>query len=248
MKRLFFDIETSPNIGFFWQSGHEISVDAHNIIRERAIICIGYKWAGERAIRCPTWDARQNDKKLLAGFAEIFNGADEVVAHNGDRFDIPWIRTRCLTHGISMLPNPKSIDTCALARRRFNFNSNRLDYLAQYMGFGGKLPTGFDLWKDVVLHRDEAALAKMVRYCKRDVALLERVWDKMNAYVPAKTHAGGSVGNCPECGSSQTTINQKRVTAAGYRQVTIKCRECGKYHTVAESRYERARKEARGAA
>jgi uncharacterized protein YprB with RNaseH-like and TPR domain len=236
VRRLFFDIETSPNIGFFWESGHEISVESHNIIHERAIICIGYKWAGEKRIYCPTWDTRQNDKRLLKEFLAVFNEADEVVAHNGDRFDIPWIRTRCLIHGLPMMPNPKSIDTLKYARSKFNFNSNRLDYLAQYMGLGGKLPTGFDLWKGVVLRKSESALAKMVRYCKRDVLLLEKVWDRMNSYVPAKSHAGKEPHHCPECGENSAIVSKTRTSAAGYKQVQMVCKNCGKYHTIAESR------------
>lgn len=234
-KRLFFDIETSPNIGFFWESGHEISVDSHNIIAERKIICIGYKWAGEKAVRCPTWDSRQNDRRLLEEFVPVFNAADEVIAHNGDRFDIPWVRTRCLIHGIDMVPNPASIDTLKAARGRFNFNSNRLDYIAKYLGLGGKLPTGFDLWKRVVLNKDGAALSKMVRYCKRDVVLLEKVWDKINIYLPAKTHIGRERSDCPECGSARTVISRHKVTAAGFKQTQLRCKDCGKFHSVPTS-------------
>ena len=45
-KRLFFDIETSPNIGFFWSSGYKINIPFENILKERAIICIAYKYQG----------------------------------------------------------------------------------------------------------------------------------------------------------------------------------------------------------
>ena len=48
--RLFFDIETSPNIGFFWQSGYKLQVPYTNIIKERAIICICYKWENDKKV------------------------------------------------------------------------------------------------------------------------------------------------------------------------------------------------------
>jgi hypothetical protein len=63
IKRLFFDIETSPNVGFFWTAGYKQNISHDNIIKERAIICICYKWAGEDKIYSLTWDKNQNDKK-----------------------------------------------------------------------------------------------------------------------------------------------------------------------------------------
>ena len=50
IKRLFFDIETSPNIGLFWTAGYKLNISPDSIIKERAIICICYKWAGDDKI------------------------------------------------------------------------------------------------------------------------------------------------------------------------------------------------------
>ena len=44
IKRLFFDIETAPNIGLFWEAGYKKTNNPDNIIKERVIICICYKW------------------------------------------------------------------------------------------------------------------------------------------------------------------------------------------------------------
>ena len=41
---LYFDIETSANVGLFWTSGYKISIGTENIIKERAVICICYKF------------------------------------------------------------------------------------------------------------------------------------------------------------------------------------------------------------
>ena len=235
--RLFFDIETSPNIGLFWRPGYKLTISHENIIHERSIICIGYKWANEKKVHCPTWDRNQSDKELLTNFVQVLNEADEIIAHNGDRFDITWIRTRCIKHGIPMMPNYTSIDTLKAAKNRFNFNSNKLDYISEYLGFGKKIKTDYDLWKRVLLDNDKKALKQMVTYCKHDVVLLEKVFDKMNPYLLPKTSIAGYVSDCPECGSSHTTVNKHRMTAAGYKKLTFRCVDCGKYHTVAESRF-----------
>jgi DNA polymerase elongation subunit (family B) len=86
-KRLYFDIEVSPNIGFFWNPGHKISISYENIIHERAIICICYKWEYEKKVSFLTWDSKQCDKAMLKEFIKVANEADEMVGHNGDRFD-----------------------------------------------------------------------------------------------------------------------------------------------------------------
>ena len=132
-KRLFFDIETSPNIGFFWSAGYKLNVPYSNIIKERAIICICYKWAGDDKVYSLTWDNNQDDKKMLEKFIEVANDATELVGHNGDKFDLPWVRTRCLYHKIPVFPNYTTVDTLKQARSKFRFNSNKLDYIAQFL-------------------------------------------------------------------------------------------------------------------
>ena len=96
-KRLYFDIETSPNIGFFWQAGYKLNIPHDNIIKERAVICIAYKWAHENKVHCLEWN-KGEDKQLLKEFLEILNEADEIVGQNSDNFDVKWLRTRCLKH------------------------------------------------------------------------------------------------------------------------------------------------------
>jgi len=100
-KRLFYDIETSPNIGFFWSSSWKANIPHDNIIKERAVICICWKWEGQDEVHSVEWD-EGCDKAALKRFMEVALMADELVAHNGDNFDEKWIRTRCLIHGIEI--------------------------------------------------------------------------------------------------------------------------------------------------
>ena len=237
-KRLFFDIETSPNIGLFWKPGYKLSIGYENITGERAIICISYKWAGDK-LHNLTWDKDKNDKNMLEKFIKVVNKADEIVAHNGDKFDVKWLRTRCIKFGIAMNPDIQTIDTLKLARSKFTFNSNRLDYIAKYLGVGEKQETGgLNLWKDITINNNRRSLRKMVEYCDNDVVILEKVWDKLNEYVPAKTSIGRVYSDCPECGSEHTVINKYRVSAAGMKRVSLRCTDCGKYHTIPQSKLE----------
>jgi uncharacterized protein YprB with RNaseH-like and TPR domain len=233
-RRLFFDIETSPNIGLFWEAGYKKNIDYSNIIKERAIICICYKWEDEKEVGWLTWDAKQCDKKMLERFVKIANTADELVGHNGDKFDLAWIRTRCLYHGIEMFPNYTTIDTLKVARSKFKFNSNKLNYIAKFLGIGQKIHTDFDLWKRIVLNKDKVAMVKMVKYCKMDVLLLEKVYKHLSAHIAPKTHYGvifgGDRGSCPECGSDHLVRYLKKVSATGVKKIIYQCKTCGKFH------------------
>lgn len=230
-KRLFYDLEVSPNIGFFWQPGHKISIGYENIIQERAIICACYKWEGEKKVHFLTWDRKKSDQKLVKELVKVFDSATEVVGHNSDAFDTKWLRTRAIKWGARIAPNCVSLDTLKAARGKFKFNSNRLDYVASYLGVGRKIKTDFGLWKDIVLKNCPVAMAKMVRYCKEDVRILEGVFEKMNPYLPAKTHYGEDKRDCPECGGL-TKISKTRKTAAGVTVIQRQCHKCGKYHTT----------------
>ena len=234
-KRLYFDIETSPNIGFFWTAGFKLNISTESIIKERAIICICYKWEEDKVTHSLNWDSKQNDKKMLQEFIKVANEADELVGHNGDKFDLAWVRTRCLFHRLEMFPTYTTIDTLKVARSKFKFNSNKLNYIAQYLGIGEKIHTEYNLWKDIVLNKDKEAMDKMIKYCKMDVILLEKVHKELSLHIPAKTHYGvifgGDRGSCPECGSDDIVRNNKRVTASGLVKVQMRCKTCGKMHT-----------------
>ena len=234
-RRLFFDIETSPNIGLFWEAGYKKNIDHSNIIKERAIICICSKWEDEKEVNEVHWDSKQCDKSLLNKFVKIANQADELIGHNGDRFDLTWVRTRCLFHRIDMFPTYTTIDTLKVARRIFRFNSNKLNYIADFLGIGQKIKTDFGLWKDIVLWKDPNAMQKMILYCKKDVVLLEKVFKELNNHIPAKTHYGvifgQDRGSCPECGSDELYVSMRRVMASGIKKIQYKCKNCGKLHS-----------------
>ena len=64
-KRLYFDIETSPNIVYSWRIGWNLTIAPHNIIDERKVICICWKWEDDDKVHYSTWDKNQCDKKAL---------------------------------------------------------------------------------------------------------------------------------------------------------------------------------------
>jgi len=238
VRRLFWDIETSPNIALTWRTGYKLSVPPENILRERAIICICYKWEGENKTHSLEWN-KGCDKKLLQKFGKVAAKADELVAHNGDKYDLRFFQGRHLINGLPPMPEHKTVDTLVIARRRFMLNSNKLDYIAKVLGLGGKGKTEFGWWRSILLDNCPKAMAKMVRYCKRDVRVLEQVFHKLASYHAPKTHAGVADGldrwTCPSCGGIHVRQNKRVVSTAGISRYEMLCSDCGKYYRVSQT-------------
>jgi len=184
-RRLFFDIEVSPNIVLSWSVGYELDIPHDNIVQERAIICICWKWEGDSKIHSLQWN-KGCDKDMLQKFAKVIDSADEVVTQNGDSFDIKWLRTRCIFHRIPLSVKFNSYDTLKMAKASFRFNSNKLDYMGKFLGIGGKIKTEPDLWKNILLNNDKKSLGDMITYCKMDVQRLEEVFQQLKSYSPTK--------------------------------------------------------------
>ena len=241
VKRLFFDIETSPMIAFTWRIGWKLNIGPDNILQDWKVICISYKFEDENKVHNLRWDENQCDKKMLQDFIKIANTADELVAHNGDRFDIKKIRTRCIFHRIAMFPNYRTLDTLKKAKAGFVFNSNRLDYIAKFLGVGAKLKhEGFQMWVKC-MQGDKEALDSMVKYCDMDIVVLEDVFLVLQSYVRQNIHAGtlneGRKCDCPACGSERTDYLKLNVTAAGTPKRLMKCEICKHAFEISNAAY-----------
>jgi DNA polymerase elongation subunit (family B) len=228
IRRLFFDIETSPCLGWFWRPGFQTNLNYGNVIENAKIICICYKWSHQDKVYYLKWDKTQCDKKILEKFISVMDKADEVIGHNSDRFDTKWLRTRAMFHNIDMIPDYKSIDTLKQARQLLNMPSNRLDSIGKYFELGQKLENETDLWHKVWRENNQAALMRMVKYCKQDVVLLEQFFNKLNKYIKPKSHTTGLKQDCPECGSDNVKLWGFHYSPSGTKKQRCRCNDCGK--------------------
>lgn len=236
IKRLFFDIETSPMIVYSWRTGYKLNIPTDNIIEDWKVMCISYKWENEDKVYHLTWDKNKCDKQMLIDFVKIMNEADECIAHNGDRFDIKKIRTRCIYHRIPMLPKYRTLDTLKKSRSSFVFDSNRLDYIAKYLKVGSKLEhDGFDMWVSC-MKGDKKAMKKMLEYCDRDVVVLEDVYLAIQNYITNNTHAGVHNGklkaSCPNCSSEDVNLYKTNLTAKGTIKRLMECNTCDYHYEI----------------
>lgn len=242
LKVLFYDIEVSYGLAKAWRPAWKTRINYSDFVVHPKIICISYKWQGEDEVHTVRWDSKQDDKTLLELFIPVLNEADFIVAHNGDKFDLPWIKTRALFHGLDMLPKYASVDTLKIVKADHRFPSNRLDDIGDYLGVGRKLPTGMKLWEEV-FNGNEEALEKMIEYCEQDVLLLEEVYDKLATMTFNKTHAGvlngGTKQSSPYTGSRNIEMVKKITTKAGTPKFVMKDMDNGKYFEMSHTDYKK---------
>jgi len=243
IRRLFFDIET----GYYkielrvWQLKNYMKYfNPDSIVMDKQIICISYKWQYEDTVH--TLDFSMGEKEMLKEFIKIAGQADELVAQNGDRFDIKQIRTRCIKHGVLMFPNYRTLDTLKKARHYFSFASNKLDYIGEFLNVGGKLEhEGFQMWIDVIEGKSKVALAKMIEYCERDVILLEDVYFVLSPYIDHNNNfavlTGGERWECPECASKDVKMFRYYSTPMGVIRREMKCNNCKKQYKISNKTY-----------
>ena len=244
IKRLFFDIETSYyelKIKAWQLKNFQKYFDPNDIEKEKKIICISYKWQYEDVVHTLDW--RNGEKQMLKEFVKIIGDADEIVAHNGDKFDIRFIRTRCLANGVLMFPNYRTLDTLKKSRGSFLFASNKLDYLGKFTGIGGKEEhRGMQMWEDVV-NGNEEALNEMIKYCERDVAMLEDYYFIISPFINHNNNfsvlTGGEKWDCPECASANVKMYRTYSTPMGIIRREMKCNDCKKQYKISNKTYMR---------
>jgi DNA polymerase III epsilon subunit-like protein len=188
-----------------------------------------------------SWDNNQCDKQLLIDFLKVANTADEIIAHNGDRFDIKWLRTRCIFHRVPMFPAYRTLDTLKKAKAHFNFPNNKLDTIVQFLGVGAKVKhDGFSMWKKC-MEGDKEALKAMVYYCEGDIVALEDAYFVMQNYIKNNTHVGAHNGKlkagCPTCGSEDVSLLKNNFTALGTIKRQMECNPCGYVYETSNSNW-----------
>lgn len=231
-KILLWDVEITHNIVAKFGLADEW-VPSTNILQESYIVTAAWKWLGEKKVHVVSVldDPKlyekhpHNDLHVVKKLHEVLSQADVIVAHNGDKFDLKFTEGRILVHGLSPLPPIQKIDTLKVAKKRFKFNANNLNYLGTLLGCGEKVKTDSGLWLQV-LNGDEQAIRKMAKYNQGDVTLLEKVFLKLLPYIPAHPLTGNGVSECTRC-ASKNVQRRGHATSATRTYQRWQCQDCG---------------------
>lgn len=233
-KILLWDCETSPLITYAWQIWE---ANAIKIIKDTQMLCFAWKWLGDKKVQVVGQDDLKgykpgvnDDTALIKALWALFDEADVIIAHNGVSFDTKVAQARMMVRGLKP-PSPfKQIDTKTIAKKYGRFTSNKLDDLGKALSLGQKLDTGgFATWEGC-LAGDKKAWAKMKRYNKQDVSLLEELYLRFRPWIdnhPALNVLTGKPESCKNCGGTKIYAGMKyRATNTNLYQY-FRCADCG---------------------
>ena len=206
---LLYDIETAPNLVYTWGVYEQ---NALEVVKPWYMLCFAYKWLDESTthiVALPDFKSAYkkdstNDYHLTEHLHRLFDEADIIIAHNGNQFDQKKVHAKFIEHGFDPPSYYRQIDTLKVARQNFKFDSNRLNDLGQRLGLGIKVETGgWSLWRGCI-DGDEKSWAKMKKYNKQDVVLLEKLYLTLLPWIanhPNVSTLNGLMDGCPKCGS-----------------------------------------------
>lgn len=211
----------------------------NQIKRDWFLLSLAAKWLGNPAVIYADQSKEpdmSDDKRLLKIMWHLLDQADIVVTQNGKKFDEKVINARFIINGFNS-PSPfKHIDTLQMARRRFRFTSNKLEYLAEALGVDSKKSAhknfpGFELWK-ACLQKNPEAWEEMHRYNVADVLALEGVYLKLRGWgtpgVNLNLFYSDAKYRCESCGSHDLKFDRTVGKGSGvYSQ--FQCQSCGQW-------------------
>jgi RNase_H superfamily len=229
-----YDLETSPLISYTWGI-HDQDIGLNQIIEDRYILSFSFKFLGESKVyyadqsKCKDMS---NDKKLVEQLRDLLEQCDIVIGQNSISYDTKFVKTRMIVHNMKPLNNFKQIDTLRIARKHFNFTSNKLEWLSKklckHKKSSHKKFGGFELWKEC-LKGNKAAWKEMKSYNIRDVLATEELYMRLrpfdNSFNP--NVYGELTETVCTCGSTNFIKNGHAYTAMG-KFARFKCSDCGK--------------------
>lgn len=226
---LLLDIENAPNLALVWRLYDEnVSLDL--LLREHYILSWAAKWYGEEKIYFDSLN-QSSKKDMIRGMHKLLNEADAVIHFNGKKHDIPFLNREFIGAGLTPPKPYKQIDLVTTVRTQFKFPSNRLVYVAKALGLGNKVDhEGYPLWVKC-MNGDQQAWKTMKAYNIQDVALLEKLYNKIRPWI--KNHpnlaihgSGEDALACPTCESKQYWKRDAITVTKLQRYQLYQCRSC----------------------
>jgi hypothetical protein len=221
------DIETSPCVADVWDLWNQ-NIGLDQLRQSTEMICFSAKWLGDPQKETVFWSVNDGKDAMIRAAHILLDEADAVIHYNGRKFDIPHLNREFVQAGLKPPAPYRQIDLCDVVKRQFRFPSNKLQYVSRALGLRGKESTGgHKLWV-ACMAGDPKAWARMERYNRQDVILLEGLYRKLQPWIPGHpSHAAFKGGHmCPKCGSLKL---QKRGFAftlqSAYQR--YQCQDCG---------------------
>jgi len=233
-KVLILDIETAPISAYVWGIWNQ-NVGTHQIQSDWFCLTWAAKWLFEDKVYSaklkPKEVLEQNDKRIIEGIWRLVNEADIVIAHNGEKFDMPRLNSRFIINGLNPPLPYQQIDTLKHIRRQFGFTSNKLDYVNKLLNLERKKETNFELWERC-MKGNANALSEMEEYNVQDVRILEETYLMIRAWIKPHPNMGLFIldekeHRCPNCGSAELEVMGKTYNTPANVYELMRCSNCG---------------------
>lgn len=143
---------------------------------------------GEIIKRCVTpRDIRTGvfDKNLCIQFLKDIEQFDRLVTFYGTRFDIKFLRTRCIKHGLVFPPfgTKMHTDLYFMVKNRLLLHSNRLQTACDFLGIPSKGHSmNPEVWHNAMAGQQKA-LDWILLHNIEDVISTELLWKKMQTFT-----------------------------------------------------------------
>lgn len=232
------DIETSPVLGYFWQLFDQ-NIALNQIKQDWYILSWAAKWLGDPEEKVMYMDQRnakniEDDSEILGPLWKLLDEADFLLGQNLRKFDQRKINARFIHNGYAPPSSYRVIDTMEIAKARFGFTSNKLEYMSdklcvKYKKLKHDEFSGFTLWSEC-LKGNLDAFKSMEKYNCYDILSTEelylklRPWDRkgpnLNLFNEDTTE------NVCSCGSIEFNKNGFVYSNTGKFQRYV-CKKCG---------------------
>lgn len=134
----------------------------------------------------------EEEKNVLSWLKKELEGCDLIITWYGSRFDIPFLITRALIHGIDLseLTKIPSLDLCEFCKKNFLFSKNSLPEISKSLNIPKDKEIG---GKDILnlyiktLHGNKRAKEEIIKHCLDDLEVLEKVFKKFEPYLNLTT-------------------------------------------------------------
>lgn len=126
----------------------------------------------------------QLDKRLIKDFVKTLRKFKRIYTYYGDRFDVPFARTRALVHKIEFPPYGliQHQDLYYLARAKLKISSNRLERVCDILSIKGKTHLKPRTWT-LATTGDTKSIAYVLDHNIKDIIILEKAYNKLKVYA-----------------------------------------------------------------
>lgn len=211
-------------------------IESTNLVADfGTLLCTSWKWAGENAVHTAAitdyktfkktpWD----DKRLVRDVSAALSQADVWVTWYGQRFDVPFLNARLLSHGLPPMPPIPHVDAWRISRYQLKLSSNRLKNVSEFFELGErKTPLSGPIWVKARAGHGPS-IKYVIEHCEADVRVLEEAYDQIKCLCPKHPNVNltdKTMEGCPKCGGKVQRRGTQIAQSRSYQR--YQCQKCG---------------------